>query len=45
MAQWKRIYSIETLLKLFANQTNVTTSKSSVCVVLVLVLVPSCYFV
>ena len=31
-----------TLLKPFALQTNVTSSRSSVCVDLVLVLVPSC---
>ena len=41
-ARWKHQSSIETLLKHFALQTNGTSSKSSVCVVLVLVLVPRC---
>ena len=41
VAQVKQ-FSKETLLKPFALQTNVTSAKSSVGVVLVLVLVPSC---
>ena len=38
VAQWKHLSSKETLLKPFAHQMNVTSSKWSVCVVLV----PSC---
>ena len=42
VAQWKHLSSIETLLKPFAFKRNVTSSKSSVFVVLVLFVVPSC---
>ena len=42
VAQQKRQSFIKTLLKPFARQRNVTSFKSSVCVVLVLFLVPSC---